>query len=463
MSGILDENAWAYQEFNRAQLGDARLTARLVRMGEQAARTPAGQITAVFRDAAEREGAFRFVENDDFSFVDVAAAAHAACAQRASAFPFVFVPTDGSSLLLSDPDGQKGLGGVGAWNKGGRGLQTMTAIAVSPQGVPLGILGQVLWARLMRAPSGKKDLRPPHQRESQVWLDVLHDAQQMLLEQAPDTIPWFQLDRGGDCGQVILGGLSLGVLFTVRAAHDRSVMDAEEYRRLRLWKRVREEPAQSLYLVPVPKSPKHKARTAVMTLRFCPITLHLLSDEGTKVAASLWAVHVPEVGSTPLGETPIEWLLLTNCPTQTLEQARLVVQGYAQRWRIEQFHKLWKSEGCRVEDLQLRSLESIRKWATVLASVAMRIERIVYLSRQEPELPADAEFSRAEIDAAILLRKPKGVSRGDLPTVGEVSRWVADLGGYTGKSSGGPFGPKVLARGLDYIAPVAQLLAEREM
>ena len=93
----------------------------------------------------------------------------------------------------------------------------------------------------------------------------------------------------------------------------------------------------------------------------------------------------------------------------------------------------------------------------------MRIERIVYLSRSEPELPADAEFSRAEFDATILLRKSKGVFRGDLPTVGQVARWIADLGGYTGKSSGGPFGAKVLSRGLDFIAPVAQLLTEREM
>lgn len=110
--------------------------------------------------------------------------------------------------------------------------------------------------------------------------------------------------------------------------------------------------------------------------------------------------------------------------------------------------------------MQLQSVEAMCKWATVLASVAMRIERIIYLSRHDPDQPADIEFSRAEIDAVILLRKPKGVARGDLPTLGQVARWIADLGGYTGKSSGGPFGTKVLARGMDYIAPVAQLLAE---
>lgn len=222
-------------------------------------------------------------------------------------------------------------------------------------------------------------------------------------------------------------GLSLGVLFAVRAAHDRS------------------------------------ARLAMMSLRFCAITLHLRDEQGDKVPAKLWAEHVREVGSTPCGETPIEWLLLTNSPVDSVEDARLVVDGYAQRWRIEQFHKLWKSDGCRTEQMQLRSVESICRWATVLASVAMRIQRIAYLSRQDPELPADTEFSRAEIDAVILLRKPKGVCRGALPSVGEVARWIADLGGYTGKSSGGPFGQKVLARGLHYIAPVSLLIAEGEM
>jgi hypothetical protein len=93
----------------------------------------------------------------------------------------------------------------------------------------------------------------------------------------------------------------------------------------------------------------------------------------------------------------------------------------------------------------------------------MRIQRGGYLSRQDPELPANTEFSRAQIDAVILLRKPKGVRCGALPSVGAVARWIADLGGYTGKSSGGPFGQKVLARGLHYIAPVSLLIAEGEM
>ena len=295
-----------------------------------------------------------------------------------------------------------------------------------------------------------------------MWLDVLHDSQQSLVREAPQTAPWFQLDRGGDCGKVILHAIDLGALFTIRAAQDRQVMDAEQYRKLRLWARMRSEPAQALYLLEVLGSSTRKERSALMALRFCPLTLKLRTEEGIVVNTPLWAVHVKEIGSAPLGESAIEWLLLTNYPVETESAARQVVFGYSQRWRIEQFHKTWKTEGCHVEDSQLQSVEAVCKWATVLASVAMRIQRIVYLSRQQPELPADTEFSRAEIDATILLRRPKGFRKGDLPSLGEVARWLADLGGYTGPSSGGPFGAKVLARGLDYIAPVVQLLSRRE-
>jgi hypothetical protein len=42
----------------------------------------------------------------------------------------------------------------------------------------------------------------------------------------------------------------------------------------------------------------------------------------------------------PAGEKPIDWLLLTTCDASTEAACRLVISGYAQRWRIEEFHRL---------------------------------------------------------------------------------------------------------------------------
>jgi hypothetical protein len=42
---------------------------------------------------------------------------------------------------------------------------------------------------------------------------------------------------------------------------------------------------------------------------------------------------------------------------------------------------------------------------------------------------------------------------------GEMTRWVADIGGYTGKSSGGPPGIRVIARGFERVEAAAVAIA----
>jgi hypothetical protein len=69
------------------------------------------------------------------------------------------------------------------------------------------------------------------------------------------------------------------------------------------------------------------------------------------------------------------------------------------------------------------------------------------------------ELTGDETDATIALRKPKGVTLRAKPTLGEVTRWIADIGGYTGKSSGGPPGITVIARGFEEVAAAAIAIA----
>ena len=45
------------------------------------------------------------------------------------------------------------------------------------------------------------------------------------------------------------------------------------------------------------------------------------------------------------------------------------------------------------------------------------------------------------------------------PTISDATRWIAELGGYTGKSSGGPPGTITIARGLEKLAIAAELVA----
>jgi hypothetical protein len=457
-----EAGAWAHEEFGDAQLGDARRTARLVAIGSGVAARPSGQVTSVFGTSAERTATFRFVENEDVRAVAIASATHRASARRAAEYPFVFVPTDGSSLTLTDREKAKGLGVVGARSIGARGLQVMTAIAVAPDGTPLGIVAQEWWARKGRARRKKKgrDRRELRSKETQYWLDTMLNTRAVFAGEAPKTVPWFQLDRGGDAWAVVLDGLEPGQLFTVRAAHDRRLWGKGDEPRRHLWEKVESEPVLGSYDLEVTGRPGRKARTATMDVRVCEVTLDFRNERtGKHEPATLWAVLTRETSAVSEDEESIEWLLLTTHPVRTLEDAIFVVRGYAARWRVEEFHKAWKTGACNVEDTQLRDRESIVKWATILAAVAIRILRLTYLARHQPDLPATVELEPFEVQAIVAVKTKRPPRQGAKVSIGQAVLWLAPIGGATGKSSGGPPGAIVISRGLERIQVLADFFA----
>src|SRR5579872_4144670 len=169
---------WAEEEFGRARLGDRRRIRRLVKVAARVAERPGGQITYVFRDSATREGAFRLVENDAIDTEAVARASHEATARRCVDLPYVFVAVDGSSLNITDDEQTKGTGVVGARKVGARGFQVMTALAVAPDGTPMGLCGQEFWSRVERSKrkhrqGGHRDKRPVTEKETVHWLSLM--------------------------------------------------------------------------------------------------------------------------------------------------------------------------------------------------------------------------------------------------------------------------------------------------
>ena len=180
---------------------------------------------------------------------------------------------------------------------------------------------------------------------------------------------------------------------------------------------------------------------------------------------SLWVVHVREK-RPPQGCERLEWFLLTTHPVKSRQDALTVAKAYCLRWRVEEFHKTWKSGACNLESSQLRSPKTFKCWATLHAAVASRIERFKHVSRSSPTTPALDIASRLEIDAAILLTEGCKWRPGDNLTAEQFVRLVADLGGYTGKSSGGPPGSIVIRRGFEQVetsARTLQALATQKM
>jgi hypothetical protein len=143
---------WANEEFGGAQLGDSRRRQRLIAMAARAARRPAGTVAGVFASAAQREGAYRLLENEEVSQAALAESAYRAAAKRCGEYQFVVAPIDGSSLNLTDPAALRGLGPVGSRASGAQSVIVMTTLALSPEETPLGLLDQHYWTRSATPP-----------------------------------------------------------------------------------------------------------------------------------------------------------------------------------------------------------------------------------------------------------------------------------------------------------------------
>lgn len=466
-----DHTKWAKSEFGSAKLGDVRRVTRVVTMAAEAAASPSGTVSGACRTSASREGAFRLLENNAICPRELINAMGRAAARRCDNTKLAIVPVDATSLRIKDETGCKGLGAIGSWKSGVRGIHVMSTLAVTSEGAPLGVSSQSYWVRKERSkrPDGASSADVEN-RETRFWLRALEQTTETFANEAPDCTPWFQLDRGGDCGPVLAHAKDNNLTLTVRATHDRRVESPHK----KLLAAIESTKVVGTYSLPVTAKnrvrkrkrlgkrkvlfwvTRRKARNATLTIQYASVPLQV-----GKRTLKFNAVLVREK-NRPKDER-IQWLLLTTRPIRSRKAALAIVRAYSYRWRIEEFHRTWKRGLCRVEDMQLRSHDAIVKWATILAAVAARALRLTYLARKEPDLLAENEFTKRELQAILVMREPKGVTTQDVAklTLSQVIRWVADLGGYSGPWNGLP-GPTVVARGLRDVLVVAKVLGKTQ-
>ena len=341
------------------------------------------------------------------------------------------------------------------------------------------MLDQQWWLR----DSTKKDQslrrhRTTEQKETRYFHQAIEQSSRRLEQCAAGTRAWFLLDRESDRRATIElvrrhGPALVHDSFELQSPHSQSLERVGPLHHRRIFRNA-ERGASSTTLfaarnvrgrfqLDVPARPGRAARRAVLSVRVAAPYVWLYSQKGPASTVQMTLVEAREVRTTPRGEQPLHWRLWTNYPVTTFDDAKLVIETYAKRWRIEDFHKTWKSGACNVEDCQLRSAEAALKWATLMASVAARIERLKHRSRTEPSLPASVELSEHEIQALIFFKrkykKKTETIPDDMPTLAQAVTWLAEIGGYTGpRVSGGPPGSITIRRGLEHIQPGALIL-----
>jgi Transposase Tn5 dimerisation domain len=244
-----------------------------------------------------------------------------------------------------------------------------------------------------------------------------------------------------------------GVDVLIRAAWDRFAQTPERYE----WATLEAQPVVSDLRINVPRRGAQPARQAVLSLRYCRLTLtppRHQKREGLP-AVELWAILVRE-REPPADAEPIEWLLLTTVAVGSVEDAIERVQWYSCRWGIEVWHRILKS-GCRLEARQFATAERLQRCLSLYSVLAWRIFYATMLARAVPEVPCGVLLEPQEWQALYCAIHRVAQPPPEPPTLGQAVQWIAQLGGFVGRRRRDRPGAEVLWRGFQHLGDLTTM------
>jgi len=439
----LDVNVWAAEQFDACDLGDARRTARAVRMAAQFAAHPSGSTPEQTETWADCKAAYRLFDNRDVTFAGLATPHW----QRTRA------RTRGHYLLIDDTttisfDGAREISGLGIVTSGSaQGFMLHSSLMVDAEdGEIMGLAGQAIYYRQRTPKKEKPRARLLRRRESEVWGEVI----QQIGPAPHDEVRFTHVcDRGADNFEVYCHFLHQRVDWVVRAAQLTRLVDANgETPQLRNY--LKSQPVAGTYELKVPENEHQTARTAKLEVRFGRVGIPVPRDCGRFAKAcgiTFIVMNVVEVRETdvPAGTQPLQWVLLTSHPVSNFAEALVVVGYYERRPLIEEFHKGLKT-GCRIEE---RLYEAADRWenvAAMLSIVAVRLLQLKTIAVKQPERPAQEVVPQGWLQMLHVLRGPR---KKRIATAREFLRALAGLGGHLGRKHDGEPGWITIWRGFN--------------
>jgi len=410
---------WSEHEFGKADLGDKRLTERLVKIASDKGAAPSHSYSmAVNGDRYAIKGYYNFIgnSNDEMTDDEILKPHGERTVQRMMGSETVYAIQDTSDLNYSTLKGCDDLGIIAKTknSKGTLGLSLHSLFMVNDQGIPLGIGHSECYAPELVSNSKNRNSLPIEDKESYRWLKCYRKTIE-ISKRCPQTKVVSVMDREADIYEIFQDAYKNDncVPVVIRAQHNRCLADSEE----KLFEKLANSNQTFNAEIEIPpqrsregkgkKTPRPAlpARTADLTISYEEVTIKppatCLKKEWEPV--TLYAVYARE-NNPPMGAEPIKWFLLTTLKVLSGKDALECVRIYRLRWRIEEFHRVLKS-GCKVEKHMQRTAEKLKLLIAVDMVIAWRIMLLSLLGREHPEISCDLVFSKCEWQTLALVSK----------------------------------------------------------
>jgi len=449
--------SWIEAEVAGSQFADERHGRRLRLLLEQFSRKVGAPTPWACQDWANTKAAYRFFDNDRIDEAQILAGHFAATRERfqSARSSAVLVLHDTTEFIYhrEDPDSIGLVHRAPNRNKRSRepptcGVLMHSSLVATPEGQPLGLAAIKFWSRkaFQRAPDGKlrtdRTQIPIAEKESARWLENMRQATALLGD--PDRCVHIG-DRESDLYDLFQAARQEGTHFLVRTCTDRLAGAGE----LTVAQIMSKAPAQGLHRIQG-RDRRGKPFTATVEIRFRRLWIWPPAYKGGDAPKLLLTVIHAQERDASQGREAIHWKLLTDLPVGSRKQAIEKLEWYAQRWKIETFHKILKS-GCQAEQAKLRTYGRLVNLISILCLLSWRIFWITMLNRTDPAAQPEMAFTDLEqylLQELVPDRSP--------PTQG-LQNYIdklARLGGYLARTNDPPPGNTVIWRGLSRLTDI---------
>jgi len=398
---------------------------------------PQSSIPEACDDWATTKATYNFYSNDKVKAELIMEAHVLKTLEKAEKYPLILKAQDTTELDYTSHESKKDSGYLKKYRNG---LSVHSTLAISDDGVPLGIIHQKTWFRDEQEKGKTSDRykKSIKQKESNRWLESLQETEKLfentkiqvtIADRESDIYDFFALPRKKNSH------------FLIRAGQNRLLKEVDE----KLFQAIESSPYKGKLNVEVPRKKGQASRTAELTIKYESLEIKAPKNTPKETKSVKLNVILVHEQNPPDDSEAIKWILLTTLEINILEDALKYVRWYSYRWLIERYHYVLKS-GCNIENLQLE--DNTDKAVAFYSIIACLLLQMTYQARLKSEVSCEEVLTKQQWQTLYVLVHKKADIPKKTPSMKEAVRWIARLGGFLARKSDGEPGVKTLWRGL---------------
>lgn len=448
---------WASEEFRAIAFGDERLSNRLLKLANSFSSQPGKSIPGNCQSWAETKAAYRFFDNKKVTSEKILQPHIDSSLVRMQGQPVILLVQDTTVLNYTGQKERKNSGPTVRDKT--KGILLHPTLAVTPEKLCLGVVGYEQWFRPELAKKTPRErsrinhLKNPSDKESYRWVRSYQTANE-YASKLPDSTIVSIADREGDLFELYQEAHQTKkgnkAHWLIRASYDRLLVDEQgkaQYSKLIETVKLGGEKGRIRFSLAARTN--RAARDIEQKIYFAEVNLSPTQRQKRKYgyeAVKTNVVIASEINVAD-GEEAIEWILLTSLPLFSAEDALTIIGWYQCRWQIETYFKILKS-GCKIEKLQISDDERFRPCLALYMIIAWRILYITMLGREYPDVSCEIVFDKIEWQTAFIVLKHAKPPK-DPPSLNEMIKLIASLGGFLNRSSDNVPGSGTLWKGVN--------------